>query len=119
MRLTWTGVWVDNRNAFLTGAALEETLLSTVVARTCETSKVEQNRDLLSGLGGGLWWEVEVELHLAIRRCCLVGKLEELAAERGNGSCSFERHTGLNLTKVRWMCQETELRVRDAVRSIR
>jgi len=44
--LTWTCVWVDNSNALLAGAVLEESLLSAVVASTCEAREVEEDRDL-------------------------------------------------------------------------
>lgn len=71
---TWAGVGVDDSDSLLASAVLEEALLCAVVAGTGQSSEVEEDWDLLAF--GSLWWEIEVELHLAIGRCCLVGKLE-------------------------------------------
>ena len=62
---------------------LEETLLGAVVARTCESSEVDQE-----GGFGGFGWKIEVEGHLAGGGGALVGELQELAPERGDGRFS-------------------------------
>jgi hypothetical protein len=76
----------------LAGTVLEEALLRAVVARTGQTGQIDEDGNLLSRALESLRRKEQVELHFAIGGSSLVGKLQELAAERGNGGSGFDRH---------------------------
>lgn len=86
---TWACVGIDNSNAFLACAVLEETLFGAIVSRAGQAREIEEHWNLS---GVCLRWEVQVELHLAVRGRSLVSKLQELAAKRGDCRGGFERH---------------------------
>lgn len=76
----------------LTGAVLEEALFGTVITSTGETSEVEQDWDRFEAVLQCLWWEVEVQCHVAAGCGGIMGQLQELTA-KGRDSCGrFERH---------------------------
>jgi hypothetical protein len=89
---TRAGVGVNNSNTLLAGTVLEETLLGAVVASAGQTGQVDEDGNLLSRALESLRRKEQVELHLAVGRSSLVGKLQELASERGDGGSGFDRH---------------------------
>ena len=91
-RRTRAGIGIQDCNALLAGFVLEEAFLGTVVGRTCQAREVDEQRDLVQRVCGGLGWKIEVEGHLAIGGRGIVGELEELAAEGGDGSFCLNRH---------------------------
>lgn len=80
-RRTGAGVGVDDGNALLAGAVLEETLLGAVVASAGQAGQVDKDGNFGSGGLESLGREEQVELHLAVCGSGLVGKLQELAPE--------------------------------------
>ena len=91
-RRTRAGVGVDNGNALLAGTVLEEALLRTVVTSAGQARKIDQDGDLGSRALESLRRKEQVKLHFAIGGSSLVGKLQELASERGNGGSGFDGH---------------------------
>jgi hypothetical protein len=71
---------------------LEETLLGAVVTCAGQTGQIDEDGNLLSRALESLRRKEQVELHFAVGRSSLVGKLQELASERGDGGSSFDRH---------------------------
>lgn len=80
-RRTRAGVGIDDGNALLAGAMLEETLLGAVVASAGQARQVNKDGNFGSRALESLRWEEQVELHLAVCGSGLVGKLQELAPE--------------------------------------
>ena len=80
-RRTRAGVGVDDGNALLAGTVLEETLLGAVVTSASQTGQIDEDGNLLSRAFESLRGQEQVELHFAVGRSSLVGKLQELAAE--------------------------------------
>lgn len=91
-RRTRAGVGIDDGNALLAGAVLEETLLGAVVASAGQAGQVNEDGNFGSRTLESLGREEQVELHLAVCGSGLVGKLQELAPERGNSGSGFDRH---------------------------
>lgn len=91
-RRTGASVGIDDGNALLAGAVLEETLLGAVVASAGQAGQVDEDGDFGGRALESLRWKEQVELHLAVCGSGLVGKLQELAAERGDGGSGFDRH---------------------------
>jgi len=89
---TRAGVGVDNGNALLAGTVLEEALLRTVVTSAGQARKIDQDGDFGSRALESLRRKEQVKLHFAVGGSSLVGKLQELASERGDGSSGFDRH---------------------------
>ena len=75
----------------LTSGVLEKPLFRAIIPSTSQPGQIEQDRHLCARLIC-LWWKVEVQSHVAISARSLMLQLEQLAAERGNGSGGFERH---------------------------
>lgn len=87
------GVGVQDGEAVLGGAGLEEALLGAVVGGAGQAGEPDEEGDLGGGGGGG---QVEVEVHGGA--CCggLVGEFEEGAAEGGDGGLGLKgRHFGV------------------------
>jgi hypothetical protein len=76
----------------LAGTVLEEALLGAVVACAGQAGQIDEDGNLLSRALKSLRRKEQVELHFAIGGSSLVGKLQELASERGNGGSGFDRH---------------------------
>jgi hypothetical protein len=71
---------------------LEETLLGAVVTCAGQTGQIDEDGNLLSRALESLRRKEQVELHFAVGGSSLVGKLQELASERGDGGSGFNRH---------------------------
>lgn len=71
---------------------LEETLLGAVVTSASQTRQINQDGDLFCRALESLRRKEQVELHFTVCGSGLVGKLQELASERGNGGSGFDRH---------------------------
>ena len=69
---------------------MEIALLSAIVRRACESGKKEEDWE------AGRWsirrWQEQIERHLALRRCCVMGQLQQPSPKRGNVSLHSERH---------------------------
>ena len=78
---------------------LEETLLGAVVTSAGQTGQVDEDGNLLSRAFESLRGKEQVKLHLAVGRSSLVGKLQKLAAKRGDGGSGFDRHVCVVMTK--------------------
>jgi hypothetical protein len=78
---------------------LEKALLRAIVSRTGQTGQVNQQRQLLAGCLVCLWWEVQVEGHLAICGFGGMAELEKLAAKGGNCGFGCDRHCVLALKR--------------------
>lgn len=81
---TRAGIRVQHGNAMLAGPVLEKALLRAIVGRAGQSGQINQQRDLGDGLVHGLWWQIQVEVHLAVGGFGRVAGFEQLAPERGN-----------------------------------
>ena len=81
---TRASIRVQNGNAMLAGPMLEKPLLGAIVGRAGQTGQVNQQRHLGDGLIHGLWWQVQVKVHLAVGGLGRMAGLEQFASERGN-----------------------------------
>ena len=79
------GVGVEDSQAELRGAVLEEALFRAVLGGAGQAGEVDQEGDFGGRGGEGFWREVEVQGHGGCGGCGVVGQLEELAAEGGDG----------------------------------
>ena len=87
--LTWTGIRIQDRNAFLTRPVLEKALFRAIVGGAGQTGQIDQYGHLL---GLGLRRQVEVEVHFAAGSGGGVAKLEQLAAKGGDGCFGGDSH---------------------------
>jgi hypothetical protein len=76
----------------LRSTILKETLLSSIVSRASQTSKVEKNRNFLGWICNCLGWQIQVQCHVATSGGRFVAELEEPSAKGGNGRVGCERH---------------------------
>lgn len=86
---TWAGIGIDDCNPLLAGSVLEEALLRAVVSCAGQPGEVDEDGDLLLECLGR---EEEVEGHLAVCGRGIVGELEQLAAEGGDGCFGCDGH---------------------------
>lgn len=68
----------------LASPVLKKALLGAIVGRAGQAGQVNQQRDLCDGFIHGLWWEIQVEVHLAVGGFGRVAGFEQFAPERGN-----------------------------------
>ena len=80
---------------------LEKALLRAIVCRAGQTGQVNQQRQLLAGRLVCLWWEVQVEGHLAVCGFGGMAELEKLAAKGGNCGFGCDGHCVLALLMAR------------------
>ena len=71
---------------------LEEALLGAVLGGAGQTREIDEDGDLGGGVLEGLRGQVEVEAHFTFGGGGGVGKLEELAAEGGDGGFCRDGH---------------------------
>jgi hypothetical protein len=94
---TWTCVWVDDCDAFLACAVLEETFLSAIVARAGESCKIEENGHFVCRVLDCLWGEVKVQSHFTAGGGGIVSEFQKLATKGSNRCSCFKRHLDLQL----------------------
>lgn len=78
---TWTGIGIHNCNPVFTRRCLEESLLRSIIPRTCQARQIEYHRHLALLR---LCWQIKVQFHRRARRRCIVLKLQQAASEARN-----------------------------------
>jgi hypothetical protein len=74
-------------------AVLEEALLGAIIGGTSQARQPYHERRFVVWVCCHLWWEVQVESHVAAHAGGFVGQLQELSAKRGNASFGSDGHS--------------------------